>query len=77
MAKKSSVIVRKGGKLSPNQCWLPSKGAACCAHTSGVAEHLLRAALAYLFGDGQGVIDAGSDGGALQIITGQPEAREA
>jgi len=30
---------------------------------------LLRAAIAYLFGNGQGVIDAGSDGGPLQIIT--------
>src|SRR5258705_12045839 len=35
MATKSSVIERNGGKLSPNRCWLPSKGAACCAPTRG------------------------------------------
>jgi hypothetical protein len=38
---------------------------------------LLRAAIAYLFGNGQGVIDARSNGGPLQIIAGQPEAMEA
>ena len=33
--------------------------------------------VANFFGDGEGLIDAGADGGAAQIVAGQPKAREA
>ena len=36
----------------------------------------MRVAVAYLFGNGQGLVDTRADSGSTQIIAGEPEAGE-
>ena len=74
MRTMSSVVERKG--------WNRGHIGVCCqagaqhAAPPRVAKHLLRAALAYLFGNGQGLVDTRADSGSSQIIAGEPKAGE-